>query len=326
MSNLVHRRQSRNNSAFTMQARRSELKRRHILYFPVLVICISVILISTASAHRIPKATGYVSDFAGVLTSGEIARLELLAKELLEANGTELAVVVVEHATESGEDFDDVGVQYFDEQGIGKEDAGNGVLVLLATLERKLGIYPGRGLEGALPDYLCKEIIDTTGKPKLSRGSEKWGQAVIAMVEEMSPYIKGEIFAEESSDSCWGVCGCVTMFWAVCIGFITLAGWLSRMKCPVCKGKVTLLKSTVVFAETKEHSGLEKREYQCKVCRHKFMKSITIPAKGKKSSSGRFWGGWSSSSSGGWSSSSSGSSFGGFSGGSSGGGGASSSF
>jgi uncharacterized membrane protein YgcG len=181
-------------------------------------------------------------------------------------------------------------------------------------------------LEAALPDSLCKDIIDTKAKPNLSRGSERWGVALIAMAEEVVPYVKGEKFPPSGGDSvvCSAV-GCVLLFWVLGLAFIVFMGYISRVRCPVCKGKVKLLKTTVVFEATAEHSGLEKREYECKVCKHKFTRSVTIPAKGKKSSSGGFFGGWSSSSSGGWSSSSGGS-FGGFSGGCSGGGGASSGF
>jgi uncharacterized protein len=313
--------------AVTIRTRRTELNTRRILLIPLFILCISAALATVSHAHRIPDPTGYVSDFSGVLTSDEIAILEALAADLLETNGTELAVVVVDYVTESGEDFGDAGVKYFNEQAIGQKDADNGVLVLLATLERELWIFPGKGLEAALPDYYCKEIVDRSGVPLLGRGSEQWGQALIAVVEDMSPYIKGEEFAEaESDDDCWGACGCFALFWAACIGLIGLVGWMARVRCPICKGKVKLVKSTTVIEPTKEHSGLEKREYECKVCWHKFVKSITLPAKGKKSSSGGKWGGWSSSSSGGWSSSSSSSSFGGFSGGSSGGGGGGSGF
>jgi uncharacterized protein len=302
------------------------MKRYTYKSIPLIVIFIWVILSTFAYAHRIPDATGYVSDFAGVISADEKAHLEELLLDLRETNRTEVAVVTVEYAMEGNEDFDRVGIKYFNEQGIGVEGVDNGVLVLIATMDRKIGIYPGRGLEAVLPDSLCKDIIDSYAVPKLSPGNEKWGQALVAVVEEMSPYIKGEVFADDDDDDCWGACGCFTLIWAIFAGIIFWVGYASRVRCPVCKGKVKLLKTTTVLEPTKDHSGLEKREYECKICRHKFMKSITLPAKGKKSSSGGFWGGWSSGSSGGWSSSSGGSSFGGFSGGSSGGGGSSSSF
>lgn len=304
------------------------MKLNRIIYVLLISIFALALFPSLAYAHQIPDATGYVSDFAGVISSEEKAHLEALLQDLRETNGTEVAVVTVEHAVESGENFNRVGTTYFNEQEIGVKGAENGVLVLLATLDREIGVYTGRGFEGVLPDSLCKDIIDTYAVPLLSRGNEQWGQALIAVVEEISPYIKGEEFADDydDDDECCGVCGCVVLIWAIIVAIIVAAGYASRVRCPVCKGKVKLLKTTTVLEPTKNHSGLEKREYECQICRHKFMKSITLPAKGKKSSSGGFWGGWSSGSSGGWSSSSGGSSFGGFSGGSSGGGGASSSF
>lgn len=304
------------------------MKLNRIIYVLLISIFALALFPSLAYAHQIPDATGYVSDFAGVISSEEKEYLESLLLDLRETNRTEVAVVTVEYALEGGEDFDRVGIKYFNEQEIGVKGADNGVLVLIATLDRKIGIYPGRGLEAVLPDSLCKDIIDTEAVPKLSRGNEQWGQALIAIVEEISPFIKGEEFADDydDDDDCCGACGCVALFWVIIIAIIGGAGYAARVRCPVCKGKVKLLKTTTVLEPTKNHSGLEKREYVCNICKHKFMKSITLPAKGKKSSGGKFWSGWSSGSSGGWSSSSGGSSFGGFSGGSSGGGGSSSSF
>ena len=92
-----------------------------------------------------------------------------------------------------GGDFDTVRVDYFNEQGIGQKGIDNGVLVLLATLDRKIGITTGRGMEAVLPDSLCKEINDTKGVPYFKdHGNEQWGVGLIAITEEMVPYITGE--------------------------------------------------------------------------------------------------------------------------------------
>jgi len=163
-------------------------------YLLLFIVCFLALASSNAWAHIIPDAKGYVNDFAGVLTDSEMKELEALSEEVRSANGSELVVVVVNTTTDTGEDFEKVRVDYFNEQGIGQKDVNNGVLVLLAVKQKKIGITTGRGMEKALPDALCKEIIDTKGVPHFKKGSEKWGEGLLEMVKEMVPYIKAADF------------------------------------------------------------------------------------------------------------------------------------
>jgi len=159
-------------------------------YLPITTTVVFIILSQVALAHLIPDATGFVSDFAGVLTSDEKDQLEGLSKEVREANGTELVIVTVEKV---GGDFDTIRVDYFNEQGIGQKGKDNGILILLATRDKKIGITTGRGMEAVLPDSLCKEIIDTKGIPCFEdRDNGQFGKGLIAIAEELASYIKGE--------------------------------------------------------------------------------------------------------------------------------------
>jgi len=139
------------------------------------------------------------------------------------------------------------------------------------------------------------------------------------------PYIKGEKFPPKlASIVKYLPCAVPAFVLGFFVLIFILVGVSSRVRCPVCRGKVKLLKITTVLEPKIDSPGLDKREFECTVCKHKFMRSMTTPALGKKTASGGFWGGWSSGSSGGWSSGGGGG--GGFGGGSSGGGGASSGF
>ena len=117
------------------------MKLNRIIYVLLISIFALALFPSLAYAHQIPDATGFVSDFAGVISAGEKAQLEVLIQDLRETNRTEVAVVTVEYAMEGGEDFDRVGIKYFNEQEIGVKGADNGVLILLATLDREIGVY-----------------------------------------------------------------------------------------------------------------------------------------------------------------------------------------
>lgn len=69
--------------------------------------------------------------------------------------------------------------------GIGRKDYNDGVVLLVAPNERKARIAVGLGLEKALPDALCRQIMDEQMLPRfregdLSAGIEAGVDALIA--------------------------------------------------------------------------------------------------------------------------------------------------
>ena len=55
--------------------------------------------------------------------------------------------------------------------GVGKADKNNGALILVAIEDRKMSIQTGYGLEGVLPDAICKRIIEKEIKPSFKAGN-----------------------------------------------------------------------------------------------------------------------------------------------------------
>ncbi|MGH9642271.1 MAG: TPM domain-containing protein, partial [Terriglobales bacterium] len=99
-----------------------------------------------ASLH----ATNYVNDFAGVLDASTEAKLNALCREVDEKTKAQIAVVLVKST--DGQDIFDYGVALYQAWGIGKKGTDRGVLILLATQDRKYWIHVGYGLEPILPD------------------------------------------------------------------------------------------------------------------------------------------------------------------------------
>jgi uncharacterized protein len=96
------------------------------------------------------KATGYVDDFASALTPETKAQLEALATQIDEKAHAQIAIVTVKSL--DGDDVDDYAVQLFKQWGIGGKKSDRGVLILVATEDRKYRIEVGYGLEPILPD------------------------------------------------------------------------------------------------------------------------------------------------------------------------------
>lgn len=94
--------------------------------------------------------TNYVNDFAGVLDAATQSRLNALCKEVDEKAKAQIAVVTVKSV--DGQDVVSYAVALYTAWGIGKKGSDHGVLILLATQDRKYWTTVGYGLEPILPD------------------------------------------------------------------------------------------------------------------------------------------------------------------------------
>jgi uncharacterized protein len=112
----------------------------------VLAVAASVVAEPIASL----RATNYVNDFAGVLDASTQARLNDLCHQVEQKAQAQIAVVTVK----SLDDQDPVSyaVALYQKFGIGTKGKDRGVLILLATADRKYQIQVGYGLEPILPD------------------------------------------------------------------------------------------------------------------------------------------------------------------------------
>jgi uncharacterized protein len=105
----------------------------------------------------LPKPTGYVSDFAHVLSPGATARIDSICRQLdRPPANAQIAVVTVR--TMEGDDTSDYATRVFDRFQIGKKGSDKGVLVFFAIDDRKRFIVTGYGVEGILPDAKVGDI------------------------------------------------------------------------------------------------------------------------------------------------------------------------
>lgn len=157
-----------------------------------LLLCLLLLIISSkcyAQDVPYPKPIGYVNDFANVLPENDENSLNQLINEVKEkGNGAEITVVTVQSI--SGMSIEEYSVGLFEKWGIGKKGQDNGILVLLAINEKKARIEVGYGLEGALPDGKCGEIIRTQMIPYFKNGD--FGTGVLSGVSVIAQVIAQE--------------------------------------------------------------------------------------------------------------------------------------
>jgi len=136
-------------------------------FFSALLFAIT--LTSTAFSASFPSPRGFVNDFAQVLDTRTEARLESIAAALNQKTGIEVVTVTVPSL--EGLPVTDYAVSLFEKWKIGKKGKDNGVLILVAPVEKKVRIEVGYGLEPVLSDGKSGEILDHYMIPFFEEGS-----------------------------------------------------------------------------------------------------------------------------------------------------------
>src|SRR5437016_4608939 len=105
----------------------------------------------------LPKPTGYVNDYAGVVDSATKERLETTLGNLDRQQQIQFSVVTVD--TTGGQDIFDYSLAVARGWGIGSKDTQKPSLLLLAAIkDRQYFTQVSRHLEGDLPDGLVGQI------------------------------------------------------------------------------------------------------------------------------------------------------------------------
>ncbi len=114
------------------------------------------------SAFVVPeKPTGFVQDYAGLLSVEEKNSLETKIQNFEQNTTNEIAVVTI--LSLDGDTIENVAQEIFTKWGIGKKDKNNGVLLLISLNDRRTRIHTGYGVEGDLTDigtsYIQSDVI-----------------------------------------------------------------------------------------------------------------------------------------------------------------------
>jgi len=153
---------------------------------------------SAISWSQIPDAMNpprFVNNFSqtGILNSAQEEELEQLLDAFEQETSNEITVVIVDDL--GGDEAWHFAAELGKKWGVGKADKDNGVVLLVKPTEEKGGhqifIAPGAGLEGAITDISCGEIVDNELIPSFKKGDYFTGiKNAIIVLAKMA---KGEI-------------------------------------------------------------------------------------------------------------------------------------
>ena len=212
--------------------------RRSALALSAFALVLSLTATASAAQHGVPALTGRVVDRADLLSPEVEAALtdRLAAHE--DATSNQIAILTVPSL--DGENLELWATEVFRSWGLGREDANNGVLLLIARDDREIRIEVGYGLEGALPDATAGAIIRNEMTPRFRDGDFEGG--TLAATDAIIGSIRGEYVPTEDELPWWGQALVLLLMAAVPIG-ITVGNFLER---PVVR--YALLVFTAPFA------------------------------------------------------------------------------
>ena len=136
--------------------------RTHLRVLLSFVWLLGLVLVEhRAFAYAPPPLVGAVNDTANLLSKGERDALEARLAAHRKAHGHE--VVVFTLATLGGESIEDVSYGAFNTWKVGRKGKDDGVLLVIATGERRTRIETGKGVGGEITDLQSKRILAASG-------------------------------------------------------------------------------------------------------------------------------------------------------------------
>lgn len=132
-----------------------------------------LLLLSCGPVQAEPGNTGWVRDPVNVLDPASRAQLEQLLETVHQQTSAEVMVITVPSL--EGMDIDTYATRLFNQIAIGNREHNNGVLFLIAPLDRRMRIEVGYGLEALLTDSRAGEILDTQVIPPFRNNDMRGG-------------------------------------------------------------------------------------------------------------------------------------------------------
>lgn len=119
---------------------------------------------ASAGIPPAPDPPRLVNDFTGTLSEEQKNVLEESLLRYHDTTSTQITVVIV--STTDGIDPAQYAYELGEAWGVGQSKYNNGVVLLIAREDRAVEIATGYGVEGALPDALCRRIIENEIIPR----------------------------------------------------------------------------------------------------------------------------------------------------------------
>ncbi len=219
---------------------------------------------------HLKDARRYVCNPDKILSQASVSIIDSLFYKLEEKTGIQTVVAVL--GSIKGGDCFDFAHRLGEKNGVGQKQRDNGLVILLSTEERCILFATGYGLEGVLPDAICKRIQQKYMVEHFAAGD--WDRGMVEGMRALCARLDGsmENVDDEENDAfiIFVVCAVVTLLLVVAVAF----GVWWHGRCPNCKKRNIIRVSERVLSRANGYIVSE-ITYRCKDCGHIYCRKIT---------------------------------------------------
>ncbi len=173
-----------------------------------------------------PEPAVYVHDYSGWLSGGEKTALEEKLRRYYDSTSTQIVVMI---RPDIGDyDKSSYAFELGNRWGIGRKSKNNGVVLLVKTEPPGRGAFiaTGYGVEGALPDITCGQIIRNTMIPLFKSGQN--AQGIDAGVNDIIKALAGEFKNEGEEKKKAGPWWIILLVFLVILGGFFFVAYLAK--------------------------------------------------------------------------------------------------
>ncbi|MFZ2268026.1 MAG: TPM domain-containing protein [Azonexus sp.] len=156
--------------------------------------------LSSAAAHTVESLPNFraingshVGVEQDIVSAPEANELNRILVDIEKRTNAQIALVAVSRIEPA--DIFSFAQKLFETWGIGRKGHDDGLLILLVKDLRTVRLHTGYGLEGVLPDALCKRIEHDLMVPHFREGN--YGQGLLAGVREIDRVLSDPAYAAE---------------------------------------------------------------------------------------------------------------------------------
>jgi uncharacterized protein len=216
--------------------------------------------------------TQYTTDPENILTPEARNSIDRMLYQLEQKTGIQSVVAVVPSIGE--EDCFDFCHQLLNKWGVGQKGKDNGLIILLVTDQRCIQFYTGYGLEGPLPDAICKRIQTRDMIPYLK--DERWSEGMEAGIRATCAHLDGSapVGAPDKENNDSPSLGFILLGVFGLLGVALLIGIMAQYaasRCPQC-GQHKLQRTSSQLIARRAGIKTEEVTYVCRNCGHRVVR------------------------------------------------------
>lgn len=237
---------------------------RHIVVFMLLFWGGLTAHAATYTVEQIPNVqvvdrTRYTANPDGILTDEAVRTIDFVCDTLRTGGYAEVAVVAVEEI--ASDDVFSFAIDLFSKWGVGRAEGDNGLGILLVEGVHEIRFVTGDGLEGVLPDAICKRIQLQYMLPHFRQGDYSAG--MVAGVEAVARVLEGsEPLPMETDENPEMWLMLIYLFFPFLALFVLA---LLRSRCPKCGRRKLQLQEQLVVGRNAFYELVED-VYRCQKC------------------------------------------------------------